>query len=106
MDIEMGNSRSSGLLLRARKQYRVTHPSIARNFFMKFMDLDKGDRGFAVRFVEIPELCGLELQAHSDYDLTIMERALRDAKIIKTEIPFIVNPIIKMKEGRRDTQIK
>lgn len=90
------------LLLRARKQYRVNHPKIAEKFFRKFMEAGKADRGFAIRFIEIPERCGIELQAEDDYDLRIMERAFTEAKIIKHEIPFELHKVIKMKHGRRE----
>lgn len=90
------------LLLDHRKQYRVNHWKIAYNFFEKFMNAGKGDRGFKIRFVEIPEKCAIELQANSEYDLKLMERAFKDAKIIKHEIPFEINKVVKMREGRRD----
>ena len=90
------------LLLEHKKHYRVTHPYIAYQFFEKFMNAGKADRGFKVRFVEIPERCAIELQARSEYDLNIMERALRDAKIIKYVIPFELNKVVKMVHGRRE----
>lgn len=105
MNIEMGNNASGGMLLKAKAQYRVTHPKIAFDFFVKFMEAGKSDRGYRVRFIEIPERCAVELQAHSEYDLLILERALRGAKIIRTQIPFEVNPVLKMMGGRRDSAL-
>lgn len=89
------------LLLANRKQYRVTHPRIASAYFEAYMS-DKGDRGLAIRFVEIPERCGIEMQARSPYDLLMIEKEMIAAKIIKHEIPFELNKVIKMSFGRRD----
>lgn len=103
MNIEMGSSsQANGLLLRCKKHYRVSSPKIAAGFFESFMGCGKGDRGYRIRFVEIPEKCAIELQARSEYDLLILEKALKAAKIIKHEIPFEINPVVKMLYGRRD----
>lgn len=91
-----------GLLLSHRKQYRVSSVKSAQLFFQNYMEGGKGDRGFRIRFVEMPEFKAIELQTHSDYDLNMMERAFRDAKIIRKEIPFYTNPVVKMSAGRRD----
>lgn len=90
------------LILSHHKQYRVNSYFIAENFFKRFMEGGKSARGFRIRFIPIPERQGIELQALSEYDLNIMERAFKDAKIIKHEIPFQINKVVKMKEGRRD----
>lgn len=90
------------LLLKAKKHYRVTSPIIARHFFRRFMEAGKSERGYRVRFVEIPEKCAIEIQANDDYDLRILERVMVEAKIIKHTIPFEVHNVIKLGYGRRD----
>ena len=94
--------RADQLLLKARKHYRVNSPIIAREFFKIYMDCGFGGRGLKIRFVEIPEKCAIELQARHMGPLLQMERAFKDAGIIKHEIPFEINKVVKLTFGRRD----
>ena len=89
-------------LLAVTKQYRVTSPKSAAIFFKNYMDAGFGDRGLAIRFVEIPERCAIELSAHDLGPFNQMLRAFKDAKIIKHEIKFELNKVIKMVAGRRE----
>lgn len=89
-------------LLPHKKQFRVTSHKIAENYFQAFMKAGKMQRGYKVRFIPMPEKCAIEVGADSEYDMNIIVRALKNAKIIRYEIPFEVNKVIKMVEGRRE----
>lgn len=99
---ESSETKARKLLMPHRKQFRVNSSYLARVYFDKYVDYRGWDNCYYVRFVELPESRAIELQASDEMSLNHYVRLFKDAKIIKKELPFEVNKIIKMTTGRRE----